>query len=288
MRALGGRRLPRRLGSMGDHRHRDDEPDPTSTPELRWQLFRVRRHVGWARTQGLGRLIEEDQLDPFERIPAAIRRAWWRRQHDSRPNAVPVFIVGVQRSGTNMLHERLRTSAGVRGPQRERPGGVRPIPAQEPARHPGDRRAEQACVRPVQAPVRLPPDHRAPRCPEHTKQRPCHLGLSGLPRVGFVPASRSSVIRTAGSPSDRGRHRLTPVAGRWSQRGEPRADRAVRLRSDDAGVGGGPVLVREEFALFRSRARSASGRRARVLRVHDRATRGGDACALLLPRSPVP
>ena len=47
------------------------EPDPTSTPELRWQLFRVRRHVGWARTQGLGRLIEEDQLDPFERIPAA-------------------------------------------------------------------------------------------------------------------------------------------------------------------------------------------------------------------------
>jgi hypothetical protein len=88
---------------MGDLPHRDEEPDPASTPELRWQLFRLRRHVGWARTQGLGRLIEEDQLDPFERIPAAIRRAWWRHQHDSRPNAVPVFIVGVQRSGTNML-----------------------------------------------------------------------------------------------------------------------------------------------------------------------------------------
>jgi hypothetical protein len=88
---------------MADHPHRDDEPDPASTPELRWQLFRVRRHVGWARTQGLGRLIEEDQLDPFERIPAAIRRARWRLHHDHRPNAIPVFLVGVQRSGTNML-----------------------------------------------------------------------------------------------------------------------------------------------------------------------------------------
>jgi len=88
---------------MADHSHRDDEPDPATTPELRWQLFRVRRHVNWARTQGLGRLIEEDQLDPFERIPAAIRRARWRLRHDNRPNAVPVFLVGVQRSGTNML-----------------------------------------------------------------------------------------------------------------------------------------------------------------------------------------
>jgi hypothetical protein len=88
---------------MADHPDRDGEPDPASTPELRWQLFRVRRHVGWARTQGLGRLIEEDQLDPFARIPVAIRRAGWRLTHDRRPNAVPVFLVGVQRSGTNML-----------------------------------------------------------------------------------------------------------------------------------------------------------------------------------------
>jgi hypothetical protein len=63
----------------------------------------MRRHFGWARTQGLGRLIEEDQLDPFARIPVAIRRARWRLTHDYRPNAAPVFLVGVQRSGTNML-----------------------------------------------------------------------------------------------------------------------------------------------------------------------------------------
>ena len=88
---------------MADHRDHETEPDPASTPELRWQLFRVRRHVGWVRTQGLRRLIEEDQLDPFARIPVAIRRARWRLAHDHRPNAVPVLLVGLQRSGTNML-----------------------------------------------------------------------------------------------------------------------------------------------------------------------------------------
>lgn len=82
---------------------RGGEPDPSSASPVRWQIFRIRRHVGWARTQGLRRLIEEDQLDPFERIPAAIGRARWRRSHDFRPNAVPLFLVGAQRSGTNML-----------------------------------------------------------------------------------------------------------------------------------------------------------------------------------------
>lgn len=96
-----------------DPSDRGSEPDPQSTPPLRWQLFRVRRHIGWARTQGIRRLIEEDQLDPFDRVPAAIRRARWRRAHDRRPNAVPVFLVGVQRSGTNMLTRGLERAPEV-------------------------------------------------------------------------------------------------------------------------------------------------------------------------------
>lgn len=96
-----------------DPSDRGTEPDPQSTPSLRWQLFRVRRHIGWARTQGIRRLIEEDQLDPFDRIPAAIRRARWRRSHDRRPNAVPVFLVGVQRSGTNMVARALERAPEV-------------------------------------------------------------------------------------------------------------------------------------------------------------------------------
>lgn len=66
-------------------------------------LGRIGRHIHWARDQGVGRLIEEDQLNPFERIPLAIRKARWRRSHAVAPNAIPVFVVGVQRSGTNML-----------------------------------------------------------------------------------------------------------------------------------------------------------------------------------------
>ena len=64
---------------------------------------RVGRHVRWAREQGVGRLIEEDQLNPFERIPLAAAKRSWRRAHHVAPDAVPIFVVGVQRSGTNML-----------------------------------------------------------------------------------------------------------------------------------------------------------------------------------------
>jgi hypothetical protein len=98
---------------MDDPDGRDSELDPRTTSRLRWQLFRVRRHLGWARTQGVRRLIEEDQLDPFDRLPAAIRRARWRRSHDHRPAAVPVFLVGVQRSGTNMLTRGLERAPEV-------------------------------------------------------------------------------------------------------------------------------------------------------------------------------
>jgi hypothetical protein len=80
-----------------------DDSDLSSVSSFRWFVFRVRRHLGWARTQGIGRLIEEDELNPFERIPNTLRKARWRRTHDASPKAVPVFLVGVQRSGTNML-----------------------------------------------------------------------------------------------------------------------------------------------------------------------------------------
>jgi hypothetical protein len=79
-------------------------------PAARRLLGRITRHIHWARDQGVGRLIEEDQLNPFERIPLAVRKARWRRSHAIAPNAIPVFIVGVQRSGTNMLVRGLERS----------------------------------------------------------------------------------------------------------------------------------------------------------------------------------
>jgi hypothetical protein len=88
---------------MTPRRGRSDDSDLSSASSARWFAFRLRRHLGWARTQGIGRLIEEDELNPLERIPNAMRKARWRRTHDASPNAMPVFLAGVQRSGTNML-----------------------------------------------------------------------------------------------------------------------------------------------------------------------------------------
>lgn len=65
---------------------------------------RVRRHLHWARTEGVGRLVEEDELNPATKLRVAIEKRRWRHAHP-RPagTAMPVYVVGLQRSGTNML-----------------------------------------------------------------------------------------------------------------------------------------------------------------------------------------
>lgn len=75
-----------------------------------WRLARIGRHIRWAREQGVGRLVEEDRLDLFDRLAIAVGKARWRLTHDHRPNAVPVFLVGAQRSGTNMIVRGLERS----------------------------------------------------------------------------------------------------------------------------------------------------------------------------------
>jgi Sulfotransferase domain len=81
--------------------------DPTPEPHDSWTAYtarRVHRHLRWLRTQGLARLVEEDRLDPVDRAAALLGRWRWRLAHRSRPaGGTPVFLVGLQRSGTNML-----------------------------------------------------------------------------------------------------------------------------------------------------------------------------------------
>lgn len=73
-------------------------------PGLARVLRRVGRHVGWARSDGVGRLIEEDNLDPRSRFAAAQARRRWRKENPAPPGAATaVLVVGVQRSGTNMV-----------------------------------------------------------------------------------------------------------------------------------------------------------------------------------------
>jgi hypothetical protein len=73
-------------------------------PWIPYAARRLRRHLGWLRTQGLARLIEEDQLNPLERATKAVNKWRWRVAHRPQPEgAWPVFLVGLQRSGTNMI-----------------------------------------------------------------------------------------------------------------------------------------------------------------------------------------
>lgn len=76
-------------------------PEPSA---LVYTGRRIARHAHWARTEGFRRLIEEDQLDPRERLATAVRKRMWRHRHAvARGTAMPVYVVGLQRSGTNML-----------------------------------------------------------------------------------------------------------------------------------------------------------------------------------------
>ncbi|RKR91233.1 hypothetical protein BDK92_5626 [Micromonospora pisi] len=75
---------------------------------------RVRRHLRWARTEGIGRLIEEDRLNPVDRIGTALAKWRWRRRAGRTPgSAMPVYLVGLQRSGTNMLVRGLDSAPAV-------------------------------------------------------------------------------------------------------------------------------------------------------------------------------
>ena len=71
---------------------------------IAYTVHRVRRHVQWARDEGVARLMEEDSLNPFTSTSRALSKLHWRRREGvERGDATAVFLVGVQRSGTNML-----------------------------------------------------------------------------------------------------------------------------------------------------------------------------------------
>lgn len=86
------------------------EPDRAGGRLLR----RAGRHWRWGREQGWSRLVEEDDLDPRARAGRALARARWRRAEGRRPGqTVPVLVVGLQRSGTNLVLRVLGSSPAV-------------------------------------------------------------------------------------------------------------------------------------------------------------------------------
>lgn len=103
-------RIPRRPAGDAATSAIAGSTEPEEEGALGWRWRRIRRHLRWAREQGVRRLVEEDELNPVERLRVGIEKARWRRSHDHRPNAVPVFLVGAQRSGTNMIVRGLERS----------------------------------------------------------------------------------------------------------------------------------------------------------------------------------
>ena len=80
-----------------------DRPHP-SYGHAQWIVRLGVRNAQWVRTEGVGRLVEEHDIRPVHHSVAALRRARWRRANPvGRGGAVPVFVAGVPRSGTNMI-----------------------------------------------------------------------------------------------------------------------------------------------------------------------------------------
>jgi hypothetical protein len=74
-----------------------------------------RRNLYWGRTQGWGNLVEEHDLNLKVRIPRDTRKFLHGLRHPVQPGtARPVFVVGAQRSGTNMVTHGLDMSPEFR------------------------------------------------------------------------------------------------------------------------------------------------------------------------------
>jgi lipopolysaccharide/colanic/teichoic acid biosynthesis glycosyltransferase len=95
--ASGGGSQPGRVSRFVDRPH-------PSYGRTQWVVRLGVRNVQWIRAEGVGRLVEEHDLRPVHHSVAAVRRARWRRANPVEPGgAVPVFVAGVPRSGTNMI-----------------------------------------------------------------------------------------------------------------------------------------------------------------------------------------
>ena len=67
-------------------------------------VHKLRQNWRWSKAHRWAHLIEEHDLNPLVRTRRAIRKTWWRLSHrDRKAPPAPLFLVGVQRSGTNLL-----------------------------------------------------------------------------------------------------------------------------------------------------------------------------------------
>jgi hypothetical protein len=78
------------------------------------KLATVQRHWRWLRADGVRGYAEEHDLNLAVRVPRDARKFVWTRVHGQIGHGVPVFMVGAQRSGTNMMMHGLDMAPEVR------------------------------------------------------------------------------------------------------------------------------------------------------------------------------
>lgn len=83
-------------------------------PPVRRTIAGVGRNLGWVRSHGWAAVAEEHGWQPVDRARAAARRAAWRSRHARPPGAArAILLVGLQRSGTNMVVRGLARNPAV-------------------------------------------------------------------------------------------------------------------------------------------------------------------------------
>lgn len=82
----------------------------STSKQVRPFTKQVRPFIRRVRAQGIRQIARDHHVDPRTRIPLEYDRLRWRLRHGSRGSAAPVYVVGLQRSGTNMLVRALQNS----------------------------------------------------------------------------------------------------------------------------------------------------------------------------------
>jgi hypothetical protein len=79
-----------------------------------WNMDKVRKHVQWAREGGVKSLIEEDELDPRQWATNALARRRYRQANPMVGPSRALWVLGAQRSGTNMVMRGLAKHGGTK------------------------------------------------------------------------------------------------------------------------------------------------------------------------------
>ena len=227
---------------------------------------RVRRHVRWVRTEGWARIVEEDELNPVTRIRvASTKRRLAQVPSSEAGNCHARVSRGAAAFGDEHARARARHRAGIRGSQRERPcrrstttcsGATRRSAASSWPASINSCSSSRCATRIASTTCSTRSTRRLPGAPS---------GHTGTSTAAPGRPCRSSAATTCWSSRTSPRAAAPGCGRRATLRSDARTDPQLRLHDDDAGNGGGAVLVGSQRSLLRPRTRSPRRRAAHLV-----------------------